>query len=41
MDMMDRMFVHIFRGLSTKFATEIEAVRKQCDREPFKWLEPT
>lgn len=41
MDVMDRMFVHIFRGLSTRFAKEIEAVHKQFHREPFKWLEPT
>ena len=41
MDMMDRMFVHIFRGLSTKFKPEIEAICKQYNREPFKWLEPT
>lgn len=38
---MDRMFVHIFRGLSTRFEQEITTVYKQYPREPFKWLEPS
>jgi aspartyl-tRNA synthetase len=40
MDVMDRMFVHIFKGLSTTYASEVAAVYKVYPREPFKWLEP-
>ncbi len=41
MDVMDRMFVHIFKGLTTKYAQEVATVYKYYAREPFKWLEPT
>eukprot|EP00055_Hartaetosiga_balthica_P003257 m.7147 g.7147 ORF g.7147 m.7147 type:complete len:540 (+) comp2717_c0_seq1:1-1620(+) len=34
-------FVQIFRGLNERFSHEIEVVRKQYNREPFTWLEPT
>ena len=38
---MDKMFVHIFKGLQTRFATEIATVRKQFPSEPFQFLEPS
>jgi aspartyl/asparaginyl-tRNA synthetase len=41
LDLMDKMFVHIFKGLQTRFAVEIAAVNKQFPREPFVFLEPT
>ena len=37
---MDKMFVHIFKGLQTRFAHEIAMVNKQFPREPFTFLEP-
>jgi aspartyl-tRNA synthetase len=41
MEVFDRLFIHIFKGLSTQFAHEIDVVHKQFDRQPFKWLEPS
>jgi aspartyl-tRNA synthetase len=41
MDMMDKLFVSIFRGLTERFGKEIAAVHKQFNREPFVWLEPS
>eukprot|EP00045_Choanoeca_perplexa_P009702 m.94018 g.94018 ORF g.94018 m.94018 type:complete len:655 (+) comp15001_c0_seq3:116-2080(+) len=41
MEVFDRLFIHIFKGLSTKFAHEIDVVHQQFDRQPFKWLEPS
>ena len=41
MEVFDRLFIHIFKGLSTQFAHEIDVVHKQFERQPFKWLEPS
>jgi aspartyl/asparaginyl-tRNA synthetase len=41
LDVMDKMFVYIFKGLQTRFAKEIETVRKQFPRDHFEYLEPT
>eukprot|EP00051_Salpingoeca_urceolata_P005661 m.75541 g.75541 ORF g.75541 m.75541 type:complete len:677 (-) comp14485_c0_seq1:103-2133(-) len=41
LDMLDQMFVSIFRGLQTRFAQEIETVNQQFPRKPFRWLEPS
>ena len=41
LDIMDKMFVHIFKGLQTRFAKEVETVRKQFPRDHFQYLEPT
>jgi aspartyl-tRNA synthetase len=41
LDVVGELFVHIFKGLSTKFADEVAVVNQQFEREPFKWLEPT
>ncbi|EDQ85355.1 uncharacterized protein MONBRDRAFT_38870 [Monosiga brevicollis MX1] len=41
LDVVDRLFVSIFKGLTEKFGHEIAMVNKQFNREPFKWLEPT
>ncbi|XP_031564101.1 aspartate--tRNA ligase, cytoplasmic-like [Actinia tenebrosa] len=35
------MFNYIFKGLQTRFADDIEKVRKQYPSEPFKFLEPS
>lgn len=35
------LFVSIFRGLQTRFADEIEVVRKQFPAEPFQFLDPS
>ncbi|ELT90819.1 hypothetical protein CAPTEDRAFT_148058 [Capitella teleta] len=35
------LFVSIFRGLQTKFESEIETVSKQYPAEPFKFLDPS
>ena len=34
------MFLNMFKGLQTKYATEIETVYKQYPAEPFKFIEP-
>ena len=41
LDIMDKMFVHIFKGLQSRFAKEVETVRKQFPRDHFQYLEPT
>eukprot|EP00730_Choanoeca_flexa_P017543 TRINITY_DN8464_c0_g1_i1.p1 TRINITY_DN8464_c0_g1~~TRINITY_DN8464_c0_g1_i1.p1 ORF type:complete len:604 (+),score=166.53 TRINITY_DN8464_c0_g1_i1:41-1852(+) len=41
LEVFDRLFIHIFKGLSHKFSHEIEVINKQFNREPFKWLEPS
>nr|KAG5688865.1 hypothetical protein BaRGS_005240 [Batillaria attramentaria] len=40
-DLIGDMFVHIFKGLQTQYAEEIEMVHKQFPAEPFKFLEPS
>ena len=39
MELLDSLFLHIFRGLRQKYAKEIEAVRKQFPADEFKWRE--
>nr|VWO96683.1 N/A [Ganoderma boninense] len=39
MELLDSLFLHIFRGLSQKYAKEIEVVRKQFPADEFKWRE--
>lgn len=41
LEVLDQMFVHIFKGLQSRFAKEIELVRQQFDRPPFQFLEPS
>eukprot|EP00049_Salpingoeca_infusionum_P017579 m.353518 g.353518 ORF g.353518 m.353518 type:complete len:527 (-) comp16782_c0_seq1:131-1711(-) len=41
MDVMDKLFVSLFRGLTERFSDEIAAVNKQYKRDPFVWLEPS
>ncbi|EGD72768.1 aspartyl-tRNA synthetase [Salpingoeca rosetta] len=41
LEVLDRLFISIFRGLSEQFAEEVEMVNKQFPREKFTWLEPT
>ena len=40
-DMLDALLRHVFTGLQTKYASEIEAVRKQFPSEPFTFPEKT
>jgi len=40
LDVLDGLFNHIFEGLNTKFAREIEAVRAQYPFEPLQWKYP-
>ncbi|VDL55497.1 unnamed protein product [Hymenolepis diminuta] len=40
-DLIAEMFVSIFKGLQTKYASEIETICKQYKAEPFQFLEPT
>ena len=37
MELLDSLFLHIFRGLRQKYAKEIEVVRKQFPADEFKW----
>lgn len=41
LDLIGDLFVHIFKGLQSQYAEEIELVRKQFPSEPFKFLEPS
>ena len=41
LDVLDKLFVSIFRGLTERFGEEIAAVNAQFEREPFQWLEPS
>jgi aspartyl-tRNA synthetase len=41
LDALDKMFVHIFKGLRDRYATEIETIRKQYPSEPYRFLEPS
>jgi aspartyl-tRNA synthetase len=40
LDMMDGVFNHIFTGLTTRYAKELEAVREQHPFEDLKWSYP-
>ena len=39
MELLDGLFLHMFRGLKQKYAKEIETVRKQFPADEFKWRE--
>ena len=39
MEMLDGLFLHMFRGLKQKYGKEIDAVRKQFPADEFKWRE--
>ena len=39
MELLDGLFIHMFRGLRQKYAKEIDAVRKQFPADEFKWRE--
>lgn len=41
LEVIGALFVDIFKGLQSKFATEIESVGRQYPSEPFKFLEPS
>lgn len=41
LDVLDNLFVSIFRGLTERFGEEIACVHRQFKREPFQWLEPS
>lgn len=41
LDVMDRLFVGIFKGLNTRFKRELEAIGQQFPFEPLQFLEPT
>ena len=41
LDVIDSLFVDIFKGLESRFAAEISAVGRQYPSEPFKFLEPS
>jgi aspartyl-tRNA synthetase len=40
-DLLDSLFLHIFKGLQTKFAKQLEVINKQFPAEPFLFLEKT
>lgn len=40
LDVLAGMFVHIFKGLETRFAKELAVVSEQYPFEPFKCVEP-
>jgi len=40
LDIIGDLFTKMFKGLETRYAAEIETVRKQYPSEPFKYLEP-
>ncbi len=37
MELLDGLFLHLFRGLKQRYSKEIEAVRKQFPADEFKW----
>eukprot|EP00123_Amoebidium_parasiticum_P001641 comp12789_c0_seq1/m.7929 comp12789_c0_seq1/g.7929 ORF comp12789_c0_seq1/g.7929 comp12789_c0_seq1/m.7929 type:complete len:592 (-) comp12789_c0_seq1:406-2181(-) len=41
LDMLDRLFVHIFKGLRDRYSHELEIVSQQFPFEEFKFLEPS
>lgn len=40
-DLLDSLFLNIFKGLKDKFHKEIEIIGKQFPAEPFLWLDKT
>jgi len=40
-DILDNLFLNIFRGLTTQYAKEIAIIQKQFPADNFKWKEPT
>ncbi len=40
LDIIGDLFTQIFKGLQKNFASEIEAIRKQYNVEPFQFIEP-
>lgn len=41
LDVLGGMFVHIFEGIETRYARELEAIREQYPFRPFKYLKKT
>ncbi|XP_052805970.1 aspartate--tRNA ligase, cytoplasmic-like [Mya arenaria] len=41
LDVLDQLFVAIFKGLRDRYCEEIETVNRQYPAEPFKFLEPS
>ena len=41
LDVIDGLFVHMFKGLQALLGKEIEVIRQQFDREPFEFLVPS
>jgi len=41
LDVLGDLFVHIFKGIETRYPRELEAVRQQYPFRPFKYLEKT
>ncbi|PSR72382.1 hypothetical protein PHLCEN_2v11725 [Hermanssonia centrifuga] len=39
MELLDSLFIHMFRGLREKYSNEIDVVRKQFPADEFKWRE--
>lgn len=40
LDIIGDLFTQMFKGLQKNFASEIEAIRKQYNVEPFQFIEP-
>lgn len=40
-DLLDSLFLHMFKGLQTQYSKEVEIINKQFPAEPFKFLEKT
>lgn len=40
-DMLDNLFLYIFKGLTSQYAKEIAIIQKQFPADDFKWKEPT
>jgi len=41
LDVLEQLFVHIFKGLATTFAHEIDVINQQYPAEPFEFCEPS
>lgn len=41
LEVIDGLFVHMFKGLQALLGKEIEVIRQQFDREPFEFLVPS
>ena len=39
MELLDSLFIHMFRGLREKYKNEIEVIGKQFPADEFKWRE--